>query len=196
MPGSVAFGPSSLGSYVLAPAECATNQHCPNCPPSPSGRLCPAADYYGGSAPCGALAASWPTPGPESAARFSSSWREHRHVAEGSACTPDPVRDRARRQGDGGASECPSPIPQRCRRVIRTRRPDDSTLARPVTGGPTIGASDSGFFRSQRDALASGPGRGRALRGHIVREASDEILLRVLPPALVATCALLTGSPR
>ena len=32
MPGSVAFGPSSLGSHVLAPAEFATNQHCPNCP--------------------------------------------------------------------------------------------------------------------------------------------------------------------
>src|SRR5262249_31201501 len=84
-------------------------------------------------------------------------------------------------------------IPQRCRRAIRARRPDDSTLARPLTGGPTIGASCSGFFRSHRDVLASSPGRGQALPGHMVREASDEILLRVLPPALVATCALFTG---
>ena len=87
-------------------------------------------------------------------------------------------------------------ISQRCHRALRARRPDDSTLARPVTGGPTIGASCSGFFRSHRDVLASSPGRGQALPGHMVREASDEILLRVLPPALVATCALFTGLPR
>ena len=83
----------------------------------------PSSDYYEGSAPRSALAASWPTPLPESGTWFPSSRELRRRVAVGSACTPGAVRGRARRQGTTGCTECGVPVLKDCPCMIETGVP-------------------------------------------------------------------------
>src|SRR5687767_3597716 len=63
----------------------------------------------------------------------------------------------------------------------------NSTLVLHSTGGPTFDASDGNFLRDRGNALASSPPDSRLSCGHIVRGASDTVLLLVRVPVPLAT---------
>ena len=156
MPGSVAFGPSSLGSYVLAPAECATNQHCPNCPPSPCGRFVRPRTTTGAPPRAG----HWPQAGPlrgGEPARFPSSQRWHSACRGRSAFTPGSARGRARHRGGGCIGECRLLTPSSSLAYLNGGPVTPPSPDRE-TGSPTFGASNGGFLRSHRGARLAGRG--------------------------------------
>ena len=115
----------------------------------------PASDYYEGSVPRPALAEGWPTPSPESRARFPSSHRLRLRAVLGSACTPGTARCRARPSEDGGQRGHDIPAPTGLSLMNGNRDSEGSTLALPYTGGSWCDASISSSFRNHNGTLIS-----------------------------------------